>query len=68
MWNHYKRIFPVAQLVTGAVSLAVYQTMANQWVPAACCFMLMQIGAVAGALWAHRWSRKLTTHTSCLMN
>ena len=68
MWHYYKRILPVAQLVTGALSLAVYQTMGYRLVPAAGCFLVMQLGAVAGALWAHRGSRKLATHTSCLMN
>jgi len=58
MLERYKRTFGVTQAVIVAVSAAtLVQT--HRWQSAAVFFAVMQVGGLAGALWAARLKRKI---------
>jgi hypothetical protein len=59
MWQQYKRTFAKTQAVIGAVTLGTYFYMGEVAARSAVFFVVMQIGAVIGAMWGTRLKRKV---------
>ena len=57
--DQYKKTFLGVQVLIAAVTAWVYLGMTHWWASAAFVFLTMQVGGVAGALWAARLRRKL---------
>ena len=68
MWRYYKRTFIPVQLFIGAVCWMVYRATNHQLPPTTLFLIVMQVGAVMGAMWANRLQKKTTRSTSCLPN
>jgi hypothetical protein len=52
MLQQYKKTFPVMQALIAAVTASVF-IWARVWQVAATFFLIMQVGAVLGAVWAY---------------
>jgi hypothetical protein len=59
MLEHYKKRFLGMQSFIAFVVIAVYFAMNHRVVPAAIFFVTMQIGALMGAAWADRLTRRM---------
>ena len=59
MWEQYKKTFAYMQLMIAIATIAIYLTMNHLSVLAGLFFLVMQLGAVLGAMWATRLKRKL---------
>jgi hypothetical protein len=59
MWAQYKRTFWFMQVLICLVTCGIYLTMNHLVVAAALFFVVMQVSAVVGAMWASRLKRKL---------
>ena len=59
MLEHYKKRFFGMQTFIAFVVIAVYFAMNHRVAPAAVFFVMMQIGALVGAAWAARLTRRL---------
>ena len=53
MWEHYRKTFMGMQIVIALVTIGVYLLL-GQLAQAAVFFLVMQISAVMGAVWAAR--------------
>jgi len=58
MLERYKRTFFVTQAVIALVTVAIFLKL-HVWQAAAVLFLAMQLGAVAGSLWAARLKRRI---------
>ena len=58
MWEHYKKRFFGMQAFIAAFVCGVFVVCHRQWLPAAMFFVVMQMGALVGAGWASRLTRK----------
>lgn len=63
MWEHYKKTFGRMQTVIALVTGAVFLGLQQMWFVTATFFLVMQVGAVVGAMWASRLKRKLQPRT-----
>jgi hypothetical protein len=68
LWHHYKRTFLAAQLAIGLVCWIAYQAAAPDLVPAATVFIIMQVSALVGSMWANRLRRTPTPSGSSVLN
>jgi hypothetical protein len=68
MWHYYKRILIALQLATAFVCWMVYRAAAPDLAPVATAFIVMQVGAVAGSIWANRLRKRVTCSVSRLFN
>jgi uncharacterized membrane protein YfcA len=59
MLEHYKKRFLGMQSFIAFIVIAVYFAMNHRVVPAAIFFATMQIGALVGAAWAARLTRRI---------
>ncbi len=59
MFEHYKKRFFGMQTFIAVVVVAVYFAMNRRVAPPATFFVTMQLGALVGAAWASRLSRRL---------
>lgn len=59
MWEQYKRTFAKTQLVIMVVTAATYLGLGQVAARSAVFFLVMQIGAFAGAAWGVRLKRKV---------
>ena len=63
MWEQYKRTFSRTQVVIAAVTIGTYWYMGHGAARSATFFLVMQIGAVVGAMWGTRLKRKVDGQT-----
>ena len=56
MWEQYKKTFAVTQIVILTVAVAV-TLWSRAWNAGAMFFVIMQMGAILGAMWATRLKR-----------
>jgi hypothetical protein len=68
MWNYYKKTFLAVQIAIGLVCWLTYETTAHDLGSAAIVFIVMQVSAVIGSLWANRLRRKMTCNASGVLN
>ena len=59
MWEQYKRTFSRTQVVIAAATIATYFYLGHVATRSAAFFIVMQIGAVVGAMWGTRLRRKV---------
>jgi uncharacterized membrane protein YfcA len=59
MWEQYKRSFSKTQVVIAAVTIGTYWYLGQAAARSATFFIVMQIGAVVGAMWGTRLKRKV---------
>ena len=59
MWEQYKRTLANTQAVIAVVTAGTYLYMGHVAARSAIFFLMMQVGALAGAIWAARLKRKL---------
>ena len=59
MWEHYRRTLKPVQAAIATVTVAIYFGMHRMWFVAAVFFLMMQVGALFGALWGQRLRRKM---------
>jgi hypothetical protein len=64
MWNHYRKTFLPLQGGICLVSAGIYLFYGRALPPAVIFFVMMQIGAVLGAMWAARLSTALRRRAS----
>ena len=57
MWEHYRKTFTSVQLLIALVTVAIFVWCRAVTVTAV-FFLMMQLGSVAGALWATRLKNK----------
>jgi hypothetical protein len=68
IWNYYTKTFLPVQLAIGLICCLTYRAAAPDLGPAATVFIVMQVSAVIGAMWANRLQRRMTSVTSRLIN
>ena len=56
MWDQYRRTFAGMQVVILLVTVGAFAFLGQNWFQAAVIFLVMQISAVIGAVWATRLS------------
>ena len=59
MFEQYKKTFVGTQMVIALLTIAVVARTHRSWLAAAAVFLVMQLGALAGALWASRLRRRM---------
>lgn len=59
MWEQYKKTFIGQQLMILVISAMVFQTSHHLLIPTLAFFLMMQVGAFAGAAWGARLKRKV---------
>ena len=59
MWAQYKRSFSKTQALILAVTIGTYFWLGHVAVRSAVFFVMMQLGAVVGAMWGARLKRKV---------
>jgi hypothetical protein len=59
MWEQYKRTFAKTQLVIWLITAATFLGLGQVWARSAAFFLVMQLGAAAGAGWGVRLKRKV---------
>jgi hypothetical protein len=59
MWEQYKRTFGRTQAVIAIVTLLTYLYMGEVAPRSAAFFLMMQFGAVVGAMWGTRLKKKV---------
>jgi hypothetical protein len=59
MWEHYKKTFGSMQAAIGIATVVIYFGLQRMPVVTAVFFLMMQLGAVAGAAWAQRLRHKI---------
>jgi hypothetical protein len=67
-WQHYKRTLLAAQLAIGLLCWLAYQAAAPDLVPAATAFIIMQVSALVGSMWANRLQKAPTSSGSSALN
>lgn len=68
MWDYYKKTFIAVQLAIGLVCWMTYRAAAPDLGPAATVFIVMQVSAVVGSIWANRLRRTMTSGASRVLN
>ena len=63
MWEQYKNSFSKTQAVIAAVTIGTYFYLGHVVARSAAFFIVMQIGAVVGAMWGTRLKRKVDGRT-----
>lgn len=58
MLERYKRTFLMTQVLIASVTAAIFVKL-QVWQAAAVFFVMMQLGAVVGALWASQLKRRI---------
>ena len=66
-WAHYKKTFLLMQLLIVLIAAQVHRQAQHIWVVTLVFFLVMQLGALVGALWAGRLRRRLVA-SSCEVN
>ena len=61
MLEQYKKTFRAIQLVIAIITGVIFFKTQHQLVPTLVFFLIMQVGAVLGAMWATRLKRKFRT-------
>ncbi len=64
MWEQYKKTFAKTQAVILVITAATYFLMGGMAARSAVFFLMMQIGALAGAAWGVRLRRKVDGRVS----
>ena len=64
MWQHYRKTFTGMQVVIWLIAIVVYLFLGHSLGRAAVFFVVMQLSAVIGALWAARLRAMLTRRTA----
>jgi hypothetical protein len=59
MWEQYKKTFAKTQAVIAIVTLGTYFYVGEMAARSAVFFLMMQLGAVVGAMWGTRLKRKV---------
>ena len=59
MWEEYRKTLKPVQALIATVTAATYLGMHRMWFVTAVFFLMMQVGALLGALWAHRLRQKV---------
>jgi hypothetical protein len=59
MWEQYKRTFRKTQAVIATVTVATYYGLGQVASRSAVFFLMMQVGAVLGAMWGVRLKKKV---------
>jgi hypothetical protein len=54
MWQQYRKSLVSMQVFIAMITLGVFFLLGHQWATAAAFFVVMQISAVIGAVWACR--------------
>ena len=54
MWQHYRSTFTGMQIVIAVVAASIYLLFGHNWLMALTFFVVMQLSAVIGAVWATR--------------
>jgi CDP-diglyceride synthetase len=62
MWEQYKKTFWGMQLVIALVSAAVYWRFYRLLMPTVVFFLVLQVAAVAGGLWASQLKKRFQPH------
>jgi hypothetical protein len=62
MWEQYKKTFAKTQAVIVVITAATYFLMGELAARSAMFFLMMQIGAFAGAAWGVRLRKKVDGH------
>ena len=65
MFERYRRTFLGTQVLIAAVTAAIFLKL-QVWQTAAVFFVMMQLGAVVGALWASQLKRRIEQRQSML--
>lgn len=60
MWDHYKKTFKSMQAAIALATIVIYFGLHRLPAVTAAFFLMMQLGAVAGAAWGQRLRRKVT--------
>jgi hypothetical protein len=68
MFDYYKKTFWAVQLAIALVCWMTYRTAGGDLGPAATVFIVMQVSAVIGSMWASRLRRKMTAGPSRGLN
>ena len=66
MWNHYRKTFKSMQVTIAVFVAAVYVFFGRRWEAAAVFFVVMQAGALVGAVWAARLKARITAAREAL--
>ena len=59
MWEHYKKTFRSIQAAIAILTIVIYVGLGRMWFVTAVFFFMMQVGGLAGALWAKRLRDKI---------
>jgi len=59
MWEQYRKTFGSMQVFIAMVVVALFFALGRAWALAAGFFLMMQVGAIFGAMWAARLKRRL---------
>jgi hypothetical protein len=62
MWTQYKKTFAKTQLVIALVTAGTYLGLGQVATRSLAFFLMMQVGALAGAAWGIRLKRKVDGH------
>jgi hypothetical protein len=68
MWNYSKRTFLAVQLAIGLICWMTYRAAAPNLGPSVVMFVVMQVSAVIGSMWANRLRRKTMVGVSRVLN
>ena len=66
MWEQYKKTLPVMQATILIATIIIYFAASRQWPVALFFFIVMQVGALAGAAWGARLKRKIKQRDDAL--
>jgi low temperature requirement protein LtrA len=58
-WAHYKKTFLLIQLLIALMAFQIHRQVQQTWAVTAVFFLMMQLGALLGAVWAGRLRRRL---------
>jgi type IV secretory pathway VirB2 component (pilin) len=67
MWDQYKRSFAKTQAVIVVVTVGTYVYLGHGAARSAVFFLVMQVGAVLGAMWGTRLKKKVDRQTGLLI-
>ena len=63
MWEQYKKYFAKTQAVIAVVTIVTFLYMDHVVARSAVFFLMMQVGAVMGAMWGTRLKKKVDKQT-----
>ena len=66
--DYYKKTFFAVQLAIAAVCWMTYRAAGSDFVPVGTVFIVMQVSAVIGSMWASRLHTKMTAAGSRVVN